>query len=71
MYGKQISLENLPSVLEKELSLYASEKSKNKEGMRFNAKHYKEVIPEALSKNQTNPNEFTCEFVKLLKEVVL
>lgn len=69
--GKQVTLDIMPSVLEKELSLYASESSADKEGTRFNAKHYKEVIPEALSKNQTNPNAFTNEFVKLLKEVVL
>lgn len=71
VYGEQISSNGMLSVLEKELSIYASENSTDKEGIRFNTKHYKEVIPEALSKNKTNPNAFTREFVKILKEVVM
>lgn len=35
---------------------------------RFNAKRFREIIPEVLSKNSSAGNEFTREFLRLLKE---
>lgn len=33
-----------------------------------NQKKYKEIIPEVLAKHSNSPNEFTSEFIRLLKE---
>lgn len=56
VYGKKIKPEDLYT----EISDYSI--SIENDGI------YQELIPEIISKNLTNPNDFTAEFIKLLKE---
>lgn len=56
VYGKKLKLDDLI----KEVSDYSI--------AIVNEGTYQELIPEIISKNLTNPNDFTAEFIKLLKE---
>ena len=53
--------------LRKNISIYSVFLPEKYSEKTFKPKYYKEIIPEILSKDKTNPNEFTNEFVKLLK----
>ena len=58
VYGDTISGDSLVKFLTSHVSKYAVTVKKNK---------LKEIIPEVLAKNSTNPSEFSMEFVKLLE----
>ena len=68
IYRKEINTEELIEFLYKNISKYCVNKSNLTD---FKAKNYKEIIPEILAKQETNPNRFTEEFMRLLKEVIL
>ena len=51
------------------VSKYSVKKNPKAYGKLFKPTHYHEIIPEVLGKHFTNPDEFTTEFFKLLKEV--
>ncbi|MBR6793349.1 MAG: phage minor capsid protein [Clostridia bacterium] len=71
IYGEVMEGRGLLAFLEETVSIYASEKSKTQKDRPFNFKYYKEVLPEVLSKDATDPNSFSHEFVRLLREVLL
>ena len=68
IYGVSVSKTDILSYLGKNISDYAIVRDERYEGMPIKDKHFKEVIPEVMGKNATNPNEFTVEFIRLLKE---
>lgn len=68
IYKKDISNLELLDFLQEKISRYSRFLPEDKEDKPFKAKFYKEITPEILSKDKTNPNEFTREFVRLLKE---
>ena len=68
IYNKDISNLDLLKFLQEKISRYSKFLPEDKEDKPFKAKFYKEITPEILSKDKTNPNEFTREFVRLLKE---
>ena len=55
--------------LEETISEYTIFVDEDKKDKSFNPKYITELIPEMFSKNTTNPDEFTTEFIRLLKEV--
>lgn len=59
MNGKKIDIDNMLVYLEDNISSYSVIVEKQK---------YKEIIPEVLAKHNSNPDEFTKLFIKLLKE---
>lgn len=68
IYKKEISNADLLDFLEKNISEYSARILPDKKDKPFKSKFYKEITPEIFSMNKTNPNEFTEEFVRLLKE---
>jgi len=67
IYNKSISIDEALEYLENNISLYATTYTGNKKDIRFHTKFYSEIISEVLAKNNSNANEFTKEFVRLLK----
>lgn len=59
VFKEAIDQDRLLDFLESNISTYSTTCSKNK---------YTEIIPEILAKNNSNPDKFTEEFCKLLKE---
>lgn len=53
------------------ISVYSTSKDEVGSRGRFNKKQYKEVLPEVLAKDFTNPNDFTDEYIKILKDVIM
>ena len=68
IYKEKISDRELLAFLENNVSEYSTFLPEKYEGKPFAAKRYKEVTPEILAKSKTNPDAFTEEFVRLLKE---
>lgn len=71
IYNKEISDFDIVRYLKREVSIYSVIIKERYMQKPFNKNYYKEVIPELIAKNMTNPNEFTSEFIKLLKELFL
>ncbi len=68
IYKREISHLEIFDFLESHVSEYSTflpDELKNKP---FRANRYKEITPEILAKHMTNPDDFTTEFVRLLKE---
>ena len=70
IYKQTRNYKEMIPFLKEEVSVYSTNISIEHEEAPFNVKHYKEVVPEMLSKNATNPDLFSQEFVRLLKEVL-
>ncbi len=66
IYKEKISNEEIIAFLESNISEYSTDINDFYINKAFKMSYYKEIIPEVLAKNETNPNEFTREFVKLL-----
>ena len=58
VFGKTLSTSELLDYLDENISVYSTTISKRK---------YTEIVPEVLAKNNSKPNDFTEEFVVLLK----
>ena len=69
VYEQTLSYLSVLDYLHEEISEYSDRLSEDNENRPFKAKHYKEVLPELLSKDKTNPSVFSSEYVRLLKEV--
>ena len=68
IYKKDLSNSDLISFLKENISIYSVSIEPNYIDKPFKSKYYKEITPEVLSMNRTNPNKFSEEFEKLLKE---
>lgn len=70
IFGKEADDDTILDYLYSNVSNYSIylKKEKNKNAM-FNRRKYKEIIPEIFAKHNANPNNFTEEFIKLLKEL--
>ena len=66
--GEQYSLLQTLEYLAENLSEYSASRVSSKDGTPIKEKHFKEIIPEVLGRHYTEPNEFTTEFIRLLKE---
>lgn len=69
IYGKLPNTVEMLDYLEETVSEYTTYIKKEKREKPFKPKHLGELISEVFGKNTTNPDEFTTEFIKLLKEV--
>ncbi len=70
IYKENIAPSEMLDYLEDNVSKYSTHRKEQKHLSRyFKQRDYPEVIPEVLAKDITNPNEFTNEFVRLMKEV--
>ena len=67
IYGEIPSNKTIVNYLFKNVSRYTVDMDEKYTSKPFKPKYMKEIIPEILGKNFTNPDEFTTEFVKLLK----
>lgn len=69
--GEETTLDATIRYLRKNVSAYSIKfPSQNNLPQHFDVKKYKEVIPEVLAKHNCAPDEFTSEFVRLLKELL-
>ena len=70
IFGKQADDDTILEYLYSNISKYSIylKKEKNKNAL-FNRRKYKEIIPEIFAKHNANPDNFTEEFIKLLKEL--
>ena len=66
--GKNLQYKDVVGYLINDVSKYSTERDKRYDGKLARSEQFKEIIPEILGKHFTNPDEFTTEFVKLLKE---
>lgn len=66
--GKEHSYTQTLDFLFDNVSEYSITKNPKATSSKFKPTHYHEVIPEILGKHFTNPDEFTTEFYRLLKE---
>ncbi len=66
IYKEEIGNEDIIAFLESNVSEYSTDINDFYANKAFKMSYYKEIIPEVLAKNETNANEFTREFVKLL-----
>ena len=68
IYKEEITNKELLKYLKNNVSSYSIFLPDQYINKPFNAKRFKEIVPEILAKDKTNPDDFTSEFVKLLKE---
>jgi hypothetical protein len=69
--GTDTSLDEIIRYLRKGISAYSiTFPSKNNTPRHFDVRKYREVIPEVLAKHNCTPDDFTSEFVRLLKELL-
>ena len=71
IYKEEISDKDIVNYLRKNISDYSSDIDERFLNRPIKSKYFKEIVPEILAKDLTNPNEFTNEFVSILKEVIL
>lgn len=71
IFGKKLEIDEILEYLDSEVSQYSTTyyESGNNRVHKFDVKKYREVIPEFFAKNNSNADDFTKEFIKLLKEV--
>ena len=70
VFGEIVDDDEMIVYLATNISPYSiSQKTKKGKTGQFNRKKYKEIIPEILAKNNSDPDKFTREFVELLKEM--
>ena len=70
VYKEEATIDETLTYLSENVSQYSISYHGSPEDQeyRFNAKRFREIIPEVLSKNSSAGNEFTREFLRLLKE---
>lgn len=66
--GKELNYYQTLDYLLDNISEYSITKNPKATSLKFKPTHFHEVIPEVLGKHFTNPDEFTTEFYRLLKE---
>ena len=66
--GKETNYFQTLDYLLDNISEYSIMKNPKATSPKFKPTHFHEIIPEVLGKHFTNPDEFTTEFFKLLKE---
>ncbi len=71
IYKEETDISNLLIYLEKNISEYSIDIDEQRRKRPFKSKYCKEVLPEIMAKHSTDPDKFTEEFVRLLKEMVL
>lgn len=71
IFGEDITVNEMLEYLDSEISQYSTTyyENANNRKHKFDVKRYREVIPEIFARDNSCPNDFTEEFVKLLKEV--
>jgi SPP1 gp7 family putative phage head morphogenesis protein len=71
VFGKNMGIDEILEYLDSEVSQYSTTyyENGNNRVHKFDVKKYREVTPEIFAKNNSNANDFTKEFIKLLKEV--
>ena len=71
IFGEDITVNEMLEYLDSEISQYSTTyyENGNNRKHKFDVKRYREVIPEIFARDNSCPNDFTEEFVKLLKEV--
>ena len=67
IYGKIPTDREIINYLFENVSQYSVDIDEDYDPRTFEASYMREIIPEIFGKNLTNPNEFTVEFIKLLK----
>ena len=67
IFGENLSNSAMIEYLTQNVSVYSVSRKKDTIGKPFKPKYLKEIIPEILGKNVTNPDDFTTEFIKMLK----
>ena len=67
IHKKNLSNDEMLDLLEQNISQYSTDLHEKYKGRSFKAKHYHKITPEILSMDKTKPNEFTKEFIRLLK----
>lgn len=68
IFGEDISELEMIEWLRSNISIYSAESSERNTKNMTGKKAFKEITPELLGLHKTSPNEYTSEFVKLLKE---
>ena len=69
VYKESLSEIEVLNKLKYNISVYCVKRKEHNTNRRgFNKRDYPEIVPEVLAKNVTAPDEFTSEFVKLMKE---
>ncbi len=71
IHGEGVSNKELLKYLETFISRYSIDRRYSESGKVFNAKYYKEIIPELLAKNLTDSSAFTIECINILKGLML
>lgn len=70
IFGKEADDDTVLEYLYCNISQYSIYlKKENNKNALFNRRKYKEIIPEVLAKHNANPDNFTEEFIKILKEL--
>lgn len=71
IFGKNLTIDEMLEYLDSEVSQYSTTyyESGNDRVHKFDVKKYREVTPEIFAKNNSSANDFTKEFMKLMKEV--
>lgn len=67
IHKEKVDYKEMLGILRKNVSIYSSTRKPSDEGKKFDSKQYREVIPEILAKNTYVPDDFTEEFIRLLK----
>ena len=71
IFGENKSLDELLAYLHTNVSPYSTAfRISGPKPNLFDSKKYKEIIPEVLVKNENTPDEFTEEFIRILKELL-
>ena len=69
VFGERISKTDTLEYLRNNVSIYSIRRNYETIDKPLKVKYFKEIIPEVLGKDMTNPDKFSNEFIKILKEV--
>lgn len=68
---ENLEMGNLLKMLRVQVSPYSTTYyAKGRDMLIFDPKRYKEIIPEVLARNNSNPSDFTAEFIRILREML-
>ena len=71
LYGRDFETDELLDFLRSNVSVYSTTYAAKKNGpLSYDPKRFKEILPEVLAKNNSSTNDFTSEFLKVLKEML-
>jgi len=71
IFEKESTLDEILEFLDDNVSGYSTTfRTNNVQPNLFDLKKYKEIIPEVIVKHRHTPDDFTAEFVRLLKELI-